>query len=82
MESDKLTLTNIKLILPLAFHLIINLFSVYFFEYSIISCFADRMGLKLKNKYPDRADDVSIKEFFVILNYCYQVGVFLSRSSL
>lgn len=69
-------------ILPKAFPLIVNLFSVYFFEYCIISCFADRIGKKMTNKYPEKADDFAIKEFFVILNNCYQIGVFISRSSL
>lgn len=40
------------------------------------------MAIKLSDMYPDRANETSIKNFFVILNYCYQVGVFISRSSL
>ena len=32
--------------------------------------------------YPDRRDEISIAEFFVILNWSYQMGVFVSRSSL
>jgi hypothetical protein len=40
------------------------------------------MGYKMKLMYPERADDVMIKEFFVTLNMCYQIGVFISRSSL
>jgi len=71
-----------KKVLPKAFFLIINLFSVYFFEYCIISCFADRMYLKLKDKYPDEKDTLQIKQFYTILNNSYQIGVFLSRSSL
>ena len=58
------------------------MFSVYFFEYSIIGCFADRIGNKVAAKYPERADEFGIKEYYVILNNCYQIGVFISRSSL
>lgn len=32
--------------------------------------------------YPEKKEEVGIKEYFVILNQCYQVGVFMSRSSL
>ena len=49
---------------------------VYFFEYCIITCFADRMQVRLQTL------DSSTSQFFIILNWCYQVGVFISRSSL
>ena len=68
-------------ILPKAFPLIINLFTVYFFEYCIIGCFADRMAIRAQNRHPNN-DAFIYKDYFVILNYCYQVGVFFSRSSL
>ena len=68
-------------ILPKAFPLIINLFTVYFFEYCIIGCFADRMAIRAQNRHPNN-DAFIYKDYFVILNYCYQVGVFCSRSSL
>jgi len=71
-------------ILPKTFHLVINLCTVYFFEYCIINCFADRIANKLKDDpaNADKQDDLNIKEFFQILNLCYQLGVFMSRSSL
>uniref|UniRef100_A0A7S3CKN5 Battenin n=1 Tax=Strombidium rassoulzadegani TaxID=1082188 RepID=A0A7S3CKN5_9SPIT len=62
--------------------LIANLFCVYFFEYCIFGCFADRMALAMRHKYPERADSLEVKQFFTVLNNSYQVGVFLSRSSL
>jgi battenin len=65
---------------PRTYYLILNLHSVYFFEYVIITAFADTMGLKMKRKYGDNS--IAIKEFYVILNVCYQIGVFISRSSL
>ena len=83
-ESKNVVLTPSVLIqiFPKVSLLILNLASVYFFEYSIITCFADRMGDHMAQLYPERADSFLIKEYFVILNYCYQIGVFISRSSL
>lgn len=74
-------------LLPRTFHLIINLFTVYFLEYTIITSFADVMGQKMKKLYPDEVDgmpnsSIRVNEYFVILNVCYQIGVFFSRSSL
>ena len=55
----------------------INLGLVYFFEYSILIGFADRATLKYSNK------ESFTKEYaYEIINVCYQVGVWLSRSSL
>lgn len=85
-ESQKnlsLNWTNIKVILPKCFFLVFNLAIVYFFEYCIISCFADRIQIKLAEEYPDKnSQPFSVRQFFVILNSCYQIGVFISRSSL
>jgi len=44
---------------------------VYFFEYTIITCFAKTMKNNAERKYPEQADDFSIKEYFVLLNNCY-----------
>ena len=81
-NNQRLNFTTIKSLLPRTFHLILNLFTVYFFEYAIITSFADTMGKQMKQLYPERAQDLSIKEYFVFLNFSYQVGVFISRSSL
>ena len=42
------------------------------------------MAQKVRNKYPEEYcnGDTRVKEYFLILNTCYQVGVFFSRSSL
>ena len=82
-----LTWTSGLEILPRAFPLIINLFTVYFLEYCIIGCFADRMAIRAQNRHADELDCSELrcfiwKDYYVILNYCYQVGVFCSRSSL
>ena len=52
-KNASLDLATLKVVLPKAFSLIINLFSVYFFEYAIIGCFADRIGIKVADKHPD-----------------------------
>ena len=82
-SNQVLTCANIALLLPRTFRLIFNLFSVYFFEYVIITSFADTMGSKMKALYPDEAESsLVVREYFVFLNVGYQVGVFISRSSL
>ena len=45
------------------------------------------MGSKMKKLYPDQVEgqpnsSIIVNEYFVILNVCYQIGVFFSRSSL
>ena len=60
----------------------INLMAVYFLEYMCTTCFADRITKKLNTKYPERKDEYIYKNGFVILSFCYQIGVFISRSSL
>ena len=40
------------------------------------------MAVKVQHAYPEKADHFEIKSFYVVLNNCYQVGVFISRSSL
>ena len=82
MKNDPLNCTTARRIIPKAGYFIFNLMAVYFFEYSIITCFADRIGKKMVILYPERANEVLIREYFAILNWCYQIGVFFSRSSL
>jgi len=40
------------------------------------------MASKMKLKYPERKDSFAISEYFVICNTSYQIGTFISRSSL
>jgi battenin len=54
-----------------------NLCAVYFLEYCIITGFADRATLK----YSDHSSFVK-ENAFVIIQFCYQFGVWMSRSSL
>lgn len=59
-----------------------NLGLVYFFEYMCLTSFADRFVAKMKRDHPERAEDYLYKHGFVIFSFCYQIGVFISRSSL
>lgn len=60
----------------------LNLMAVYFLEYMCTTCFADRITNKLQRQYPERKDEYIFANGFIILSFCYQIGVFISRSSL
>lgn len=61
VKNKMLNFKTLREIWPKCFWLIINLFSVYIFEYSIITCFADRMKLRLEDKFPEQKDEFHIK---------------------
>ena len=77
---------NAKLIFRKAGWYIMNLFMVYFFEYSCITSFADIYANKLKDEAKDNdslnENSVFIKDGFIVFSFCYQLGVLISRSSL
>ena len=58
--------------------------TVYFLEYSIITAFAKGMQDKMHQKYPDLYNEgyLRVKGFNDIIQFSYQFGVFISRSSL
>ena len=60
----------------------VNLTFVYFFEYTIITCFTDRITKEYWKVYPEQKSQFVYANAFTIFNFCYQVGVFISRSSL
>jgi len=57
-------------LLPRTYHLILNLFSVYFLEYCIITAFAQTMSQKIKNEQGG-GGSLRDREYFDILNFCY-----------
>ena len=59
-----------------------NLMLVYFLEYMCTTCFADITTRKLRTAFPDRKDEYLYANGFTIFSFCYQIGVFISRSSL
>ena len=68
--------------MPKTFYYIFNLFLVFLLEYIIITSFANVMDYKVKQANPKDKDVFAIKDYFVVVNICYQVGAFISRSSL
>lgn len=60
----------------------VNLGLVYFLEYVCLTSYAERFIAKLKHEYPERANEFALQHGYVIFSLCYQVGVFISRSSL
>lgn len=82
IKNEVLTLKTAKKIFPKIRHLIMNLCSVYFLEYCAITCFSDRISLQVRREMAVEDQDFQIKQYYVILSNCYQVGVFMSRSSL
>ena len=79
-NNQRLDWRNFSSLFPRTYYHILNLHSVYFFEYVIITSFADTMGQKMKLTHENHT--LIVREYFVILNVCYQIGVFISRSSL
>ena len=59
-----------------------NLAIVYFLEYTIITSFTVACVHQIINMEPGRKDEFVYENAYVIFNLCYQVGVFISRSSL
>jgi len=59
-----------------------NLAVVYFFEYMITTAFTQGTKDNIGIKYPDKIGTYIYTNAYVLFNFCYQVGVFLSRSSL
>lgn len=59
-----------------------NLCLVYFLEYMCITCFSDRTTRRIESNDPSLSDSFVTKNAVIIFNFCYQIGVFLSRSSL
>ena len=59
-----------------------NLSLVYFLEYTITTSFTVACGEQIKKEHPDKVDGFILSNYYVIFNLCYQVGVFISRSSL
>ena len=59
-----------------------NLVAVYFLEYMITTSFVVAITRLLIEEDPSNSDDFIFVNAFVIFNMCYQLGVFVSRSSL
>ena len=78
-----MSLESIKAIWPRTSDLMCNIMLVYFFEYNCITCFADRFAhFNELNTPKEHRDDYFVANYYIVLNMSYQLGVFISRSSL
>uniref|UniRef100_A0A7S3KTF3 Battenin n=1 Tax=Euplotes crassus TaxID=5936 RepID=A0A7S3KTF3_EUPCR len=85
-QNLQMGFASFKLVLSKIGWYTLNLFLVYFLEYSVTVGFADAFSNKLQ-KYAEDNDDMNensffIKNVFTIFAFCYQFGVLISRSSL
>lgn len=74
----------IKSLIARAYGQMINLFLAYFLQYVIITCVAKALQDQIQKKYPEKYEngDITVKSFNDIIQFCFQVGQFFSRSSL
>lgn len=70
---------NVKIVMRTVGGPIINLSAVYFLEYCCTVSFAERAHPKSTT---DQSTEFIVKNAYVLLALSYQVGVFISRSSL
>ena len=59
-----------------------NLALVYYFEYVITTGLPVAIAGQLIKLHPENREGFVLTNAFIIFNFCYQIGVFISRSSL
>ena len=59
-----------------------NLALVYFLEYTITTSFTVASIKQILRVHPERKKEFVYANAYIIFNFCYQLGVFVSRSSL
>ena len=59
-----------------------NLALVYYFEYVITTGLPVAIAGQIKQMHPKNEKGFVLTNAFIIFNFCYQIGVFISRSSL
>ena len=84
-QNIQMNLPNFLLIVRKIGWYIFNIAFVYFLEYAWTTSFADIYSRKIKTKAEDEGKDTNsffIANTYVIFAFWYQIGVFISRSSL
>lgn len=81
-NNKSLSIAEVKKIGKRAGFFMFNLGFVYFLEYMCLTSFAERIVTKLNKVHPENADKYLYKHGYVVFTFCYQTGVFISRSSL
>ena len=82
VDNEILNWANAKCVYKKVGLLITNLALVYFLEYLITTSFTVVSARRIVNLDPTRKKDFVYVNAYAIFNFCYQVGVFISRSSL
>ena len=82
LDNEKLTWQNSVGVLKRTGLLMSNLASVYYLEYLITTGLTVAIGGQLNELNADKKGTFIYDNTFVIFNFCYQTGVFISRSSL
>jgi len=82
VDNKGFTWVNVKKVAGKVGMLMSNLSLVYFLEYTITTSFTVACASQIIDKEPGRKDEFVYDNAYVIFNFCYQIGVFLSRSSL
>ena len=78
-KNKKMSFKNFPLAFKYGKRYILNLFTVYFLEYTVCSGFSERANTF---KYIDSKNMIFEKAQYETFLLCYQIGVFISRSSL
>ena len=81
IQNDNLKWVNIKVVLPKIYFFCINLASVYFLEYSIMTAYGDHTTKVLK-KVDNHYNSFLVENAYMFICLSYQIGVVISRSSL
>ena len=81
-DNKGFTCENIKRVFSRVGFTMGNLSIVYFLEYTITTSFTVACAHQIIDLHPDQKNSFVYANTYVIFNLCYQVGVFISRSSL
>ena len=82
VDNKGFTKENMGIVLGKVGHIMANLALVYFLEYTITTAFTVACAEQIKDLKKGRDKEFTYENSYVIFNLCYQVGVFMSRSSL
>lgn len=82
VDNQHLTWQNFLVIFRKSGLLISNLVLIVFMSLTIITSLTVAQASLIHDEKPERADEMIYKSSFVIFQLCFQIGVFLGRSSL
>jgi hypothetical protein len=79
LDNEPLNLRSLIDLMPRCWHLLLNKFTGYFFQYTINTSFANVIDYKMKQNYKS---DLFVDQFFIDLLSSGSIGLCISRSSL